>query len=74
MKFSYQWVPEKRKGCRYFVRHGAKTKYNKGFNTKAEASAWIDKLEGVEWRVGFLFRMRGDDWDTEVVTRTGLPP
>lgn len=69
MNFKYLWVPEKRKGCRYFVRYGATTKFNKGFNTKQEASQWIEALEGLDWRVWFRFRMKGDSYDVIVVNR-----
>ena len=71
MKFSYQWVPAKEKGCRWFVRYGAATKFNRGFNTKAQASNWIDALEGLDWRSGFLFRLRGDDYDVQIVDSKG---
>ena len=73
MKFSFQWVPSAEKGARWFVRYGAVTKYNKGFQTKAEASTWIECLEGIDWRVGFRFRMRGDDCDVQIVNRRGRP-
>lgn len=73
MKFSYQWVPTAQKGARWFVRYGATTRFTKGFRTKAEASAWIGYLEGIDWRVGFLFRMVGDDCDVQVVDRIGRP-
>lgn len=71
MKFSFQWVPEKAKGTRWFVKYGATTKYNRGFKTKDQAREWIDALEGIDWRVGFLFRLRGDDYNVEVVDRMG---
>lgn len=71
MKFSYQWVPMAEKGARWFVRCGATTKFTKGFRTKREASDWIGALEGLDWRVGFLFRLRGDDHNVEIVDRKG---
>ncbi|HZF98273.1 MAG TPA: hypothetical protein VEY92_08535 [Pseudoxanthomonas sp.] len=74
MKFGFSWVPMKRKGCRYYVRYGATTMFRRGFNNKQEASDWIEMLYRsgvVDWRVGFLFRVKGDEFDVEIVDRLG---
>lgn len=57
---------------RWFVRRGAEVSVGRGFNSKAEASQWIEYLgRRVDWRVGFLFRLRGDTTDIEIVDRKG---
>lgn len=69
--FSFDEVPEQKR-CRWFVRRGSKTVFTKGFRSKTEASNWIDDFgRRLDWRVGFLFRLRGDDEDIEIVDRAG---
>ena len=59
-------------GLRWFIRRGATTWFNKGFRTKAKASAWInDHGLHLDWRVGYTFRLRGDARDVEIVDRHG---
>lgn len=61
-----------RAGCRWFVRRGSETPTDRGFRSKAEASSWIESLgRRIDWRVGFLFRLRGDTLDIEIVDRHG---
>lgn len=71
MNFSYQWVPTAPKGARYFVKYGATTKFNKGFSTREQVIDWIENLEHIAWRVGFCFRIKGDEHQVSVVTRKG---
>lgn len=59
-------------GLRYFVKRGALTWYHKGFKSMRAASTWIDSHgRDVEWRVGYLFRIRGDGRDVQIVNRQG---
>lgn len=73
MKFSFSWVPEAPKGARWFVRYGPTTKFTRGFRTKAEASRWINELDHLDWRVGYMFRLKGDEYEVCVVSRKGVP-
>lgn len=60
-------------GLRWFVlRDGALPFPDRGFKTKARASAWIDahaEAHELDWRVGYLFRLRGDPRDVSIVDR-----
>jgi hypothetical protein len=69
-------MPSRKSGARYFVRRGASTCFDRGFRSKAEVMAWFERLTHpkrlIEWRVGSLFRIYGDDTDMEIVTRKTL--
>lgn len=70
--FTYEMVPLCQSRARYFVRRGATTKFNRGFRNKKELDNWFDALHAcgaLDWRVGNLFRLRGDDLDMEIVGR-----
>lgn len=70
--FSFDEVPVQDR-CRWFVRRGAKTRFDRGFRSKAEVSAWIEAMgRRLEWRAGFVFRLRGDTMDIEIVDRLGV--
>lgn len=59
---------------RWFVCRGTSTNLNlgRGFRTKDDASQWIDSFGyRLDWRSGFLFRLRGDDCDMSIVDRAG---
>lgn len=44
----------------------------KGFSSKKGASEWIDSHgRSLDWRVGFLFRLRGATHDHEIVDIDG---
>ena len=59
-------------GLRWFIRRGATTLFTRGFRTKARASIWInDHGHAIDWRVGYLFRLRGDERNIEIVDRRG---
>ena len=63
---------ERGPGLRYFVKRGAATWYSTGFKTKSAASDWIDSHgRDLDWRVGYLFRLRGDARDVQIVNRKG---
>jgi hypothetical protein len=69
--FTFADVPQQDR-CRWFVRHGAKTMFDRGFRSKDEASNWMDALgRRLDWRAGFVARLRDDDKDIEIVDRTG---
>ena len=69
--FTFAEVPQQT-GCRWFVRYGAKTMFDCGFRSKDDASAWIEKFDRrLDWRAGFVARLRGDDKDIEIVDRKG---
>lgn len=69
--FSFGDVPLQVR-CRWFVRRGATTRFDRGFRSKDEASNWIDSFGSrLDWRVGFLFRLRADNTDIEIVDRRG---
>lgn len=65
----FSLVPEKVKGVRYFLQVGSKTKYLRGWRTKAEVNEWLTNLRP-EWRVGYHFKVSGQGlcW---IVTRNG---
>lgn len=65
---------ERAPGLRFFVKRGATTWYSVGFKTKASASAWINSHgDDLDWRVGYLFRLRSDARDVQIVSRQGTP-
>lgn len=69
--FTFAEVPKQDK-LRWFVRYGAKTMFDRGFRSKEEASAWIDRFDRrLEWRTGFVAHLRGDNKDIEIVDRKG---
>ena len=66
----------RQKGNRWFVRHGERTYYGKGFRSKADADEWIDahrRAGLMDWRVGYRFRLRGDSHDALIVNKHGEP-
>ena len=70
-QFSFEEVPLQDK-CRWFVRRGATTKFNRGFRTKVEADGWINAFGcRLDWRAGYVFRLRGEDVDMAIVDRRG---
>lgn len=69
--FSFGEVPKQNR-CRWFVRRGAATHFDRGFRAKGDASNWIDAMgTRLEWRAGFTFRLYGDDTDIAIVDRKG---
>lgn len=59
-------------GLRLFIRYGTTTWYSVGFKTRLEASEWIDSHgRALDWRVGYLFRLRGDSKDIQIVKCNG---
>jgi hypothetical protein len=69
--FSFSQVPSQNK-CRWFIKHGATTRYDRGFRSKAQADAWISAFgKDIDWRAGFVFRLKGLNADISVVDRKG---
>ena len=69
--FNFSSVPLQ-SNCRWFVRHGGKTMYARGFKSKAEASSWIDAFaDSLAWRAGFTFRLKTEAVDIQIVSRSG---
>lgn len=63
---------QKGPGLRYFIKRGATTWSSVGFRTKRDASDWINSHgDALEWRAGFVFRLRGDGRDVDIVNRRG---
>jgi hypothetical protein len=70
-RFTFEEVPLQDR-CRWFVRYGTVTVFDRGFRSKNEASNWIDKFgRRLDWRAGFVARLRGDEKDIEIVDRKG---
>ncbi|MBN3777025.1 hypothetical protein G3O06_05500 [Burkholderia sp. Ac-20345] len=69
--FNFASVPQQKR-CRWFVRQGATTRFDRGFRSKEAASKWIDAFgPSLDWRVGFRFRLKGDVTDVEIIDRQG---
>lgn len=69
--FTFAEVPLHERS-RWFVRYGAKTVFERGFRSKDEAISWLDNLgRRLDWRAGFVARLRGDDKDIAIVDRKG---
>ncbi|MBK6616345.1 hypothetical protein [Ottowia sp.] len=63
---------DKGPGLRYFIKRGSTTWYSVGFKSKSAASAWVDSHgDALDWRAGFVFRLRGDARDVLIVNRQG---
>lgn len=69
--FPWDKLPEPKSNVRWFLRRGDRTELIRGFRSKTEASAWIDR-QNIEWRVGFLFRIKWDGEDAMIVDRRGI--
>lgn len=58
--------------ARWFLKQGDQIHTSKGFTSKDCASLWIDSLGSkVDWRAGFVFRMKGGTEDLSIVSRSG---
>lgn len=59
--------------CRWFVKCSGKVMYDRGFHSKAEASAWIDAFgSSLDWRAGFVFKIKGSQAEALIVSRSGI--
>ena len=57
---------------RWVLKRGATTYHERGFRNKQDVRDWIESLgERIDWRVGFVFRLKGDDCDMSFVDRNG---
>ena len=61
------------KGARWFLKQGENTlSVDKGFKSKSDASEWVDSLgRSLDWRAGYVFRLRGSREDLKIVNRVG---
>jgi len=57
---------------RWFLQRGTTTYHERGFRSKRDVRNWIESLgERIDWRAGFVFRLKGDTCDTSFVDRYG---
>lgn len=69
--FSFNEIPSHAR-ARWFVKHGAVTERQRGFASKDAASNWINEFGyRLDWRSGFVFRLRGDTVDMHIVDAHG---
>lgn len=60
------------KRARWFLQKGTSISMVKGFSSKENASLWIESLgRKVDWRAGYIFRLRGGSEDYQIVNRDG---
>lgn len=60
-------------GARWFLSESGKIDKSRGFTSKDYASLWIESLgREVDWRAGFIFRLRGGRNDLEIVSAKGV--
>jgi hypothetical protein len=61
------------KGARWFLKQGENTlSLDKGFKSKDNASLWVESLgRSLDWRAGYVFRLRGGKEDLKIVSRDG---
>lgn len=71
--FSLAEVP-KQSGARWFLERQSQVYTAGGFRSKSEASDWIDSLgrSRLDWRAGFVFKLRGDVGEMKIVDRHGV--
>lgn len=69
--FRWESIPIQSR-CRWFVQRGATTKFDRGFRSKQDANNWINSFTNLDWRAGFVFRLRGDNIDMSIVDRNGV--
>jgi len=72
--WSFNLVPAAGKYCRYYVKKGAVTKFNRGFRTRRDVDAWIedfgDQIEKQDARI-LRIKLKGNDGDILIVNRAG---
>lgn len=57
---------------KWFVQRDSAVDLTRGFSSKKEADTWItDFGRRLDWRAGYVFRLRGDTADMTIVDRTG---
>ncbi len=71
--FSMAEVPTQ-SGARWFLERQGQVYTAGGFRSKSEASDWIDSLgrSRLDWRAGFVFKLRGDVGEMKIVDRHGV--
>ena len=69
--FSLEEIPAQPKPL-WFLKRGEVVELTRGFSSKGAADDWIVALgRRLDWRVGFVFRLRGDTVDMSIVNRRG---
>lgn len=57
---------------KWFVQRNGAADMSRGFSSKASADAWItDFGRRLDWRAGYVFRLRGDTAEMIIVDRNG---
>jgi hypothetical protein len=70
--FTFNEVPQQAR-ARWFIKRGDTVEFSRGFSSKGAASEWIANLgRRLDWRAGFVFRLRGDNVDMFIVDRDGV--
>jgi len=72
--WGFDLVPLAGKYCRYFVKKGAVTKFNRGFRSRKDVDAWIEGFgEFIEEQDAKILRIRleGSYGDIYIVNRAG---
>jgi hypothetical protein len=69
--FRLSEVPQQPR-ARLFLKRGDAVDFTRGFSSKAAASEWIANMgRRLDWRAGFVFRLRGDTVEMHIVDRNG---
>lgn len=59
--------------AKWFLKRGESVELSRGFSSKSAASEWINALgRRLDWRAGFVFRLRGEKVDMSIVDRNGV--
>jgi hypothetical protein len=70
--FDMTEVPQQPR-ARLFVKRGDTVDFTRGFSSKDAANTWITELgRRLDWRAGYVFRLRGDTSDMHIVDRQGV--
>jgi hypothetical protein len=57
---------------KWFVQREGAVDMTRGFSSKASADAWIKGFgRRLDWRAGYVFRLRGDTAEMTIVDRNG---
>jgi hypothetical protein len=69
--FSDDEVPVRAK-AKLSLKRGGDVIADRGFGSKKEAHLWIESMgRRLDWRAGYIFRLRGLNQDLEIIDREG---